>query len=150
MCIFIFSCSCFLIILCFTQFHIRFANKLRTLPRGTERMPQVDQRHRKATLHWSIHSQGGQDQTETPSYGIDWLQKDLWYGNAKPSKRLSQNVQDIWRSHKVYWTYYGELEGWTKSRKKFNWSENPERYSPGRCAIPIIICDCDDATQSHT
>ncbi len=34
------------------------------LPRGTETMLQVDQRYRKATVHWSAHPQPVQDETK--------------------------------------------------------------------------------------
>ena len=32
-------------------------NKLQTVPQGTERMLQVDQRHRRATVHLGTHPQ---------------------------------------------------------------------------------------------
>ena len=30
---------------------LRFANKMQTVPRGTERLPQVDQRYRRSTIY---------------------------------------------------------------------------------------------------
>ena len=52
--------------------------------------------------------------------------------------------------NKVYWEYHGKLESKTDhSKKKLNWGENQERDLPERCAIAIIICNSDHATQSH-
>ena len=44
--------------------YLLFANKLRVIPWVTERIPKRIQRHRKATLHWSVHPQQTQDLTE--------------------------------------------------------------------------------------
>ena len=64
------------------------------------------------------------------------------------SGKLSQNLQDIHQSHKVY---RGNHENWKVELTAVGGScgENPERYIPGRCAITITICNIDDATQSH-
>ena len=90
-------------------------------------------------------------QDKKSSYRVDWQQKSIWYGLVKPGNRLSRNIQDIWRSHKVYRENHGKLEkGIDHRRKKFIRSKIPERYLPGRCAITITICNIDEATQSHT
>ena len=34
----------------------------------------------KATIHWSTHPQREQNETEKSSFGVDWLQKIIWYG----------------------------------------------------------------------
>ena len=52
------------------------------------------------------------------SYGLDWLQKDIWYGAAKLDNKLSQNVQNITWSHKVHRENYENLESWIDSRRK--------------------------------
>ena len=51
---------------------------------------------------------------------------------------------DILRSHKVYREYYGKLESGTDSRKK-----ELNRDLSGRCAVTVIICNSDDATESY-
>ena len=73
------------------------ANKLRFVPWRTEKMLQRIQMHSKISLHRSKHSNREQDQAEKSSYGMDWLQKGIWYGSAQP-----QNVQNITWSHKLY------------------------------------------------
>ena len=70
-------------------------NKPRTLHRGTERMPQVDQRDRRTTVHWLTHPQRGQDEAEKTSCCVNWQQKGIWYGPAWLNNKLSQNVKDI-------------------------------------------------------
>ena len=55
-------------------------NKPQFVPWGPERMQQRIQRHRKVTLHWSTLLKWKQDRTEKCSYGLDWLQKGIWYG----------------------------------------------------------------------
>ena len=65
--------------------------------------------------------------------------------------RQSQNVLDSRQSRKVYRENHEKLEsGIDYKRKKFSWGENPKRYTPGRCAINITICNSYDATQSRT
>ena len=82
---------------------------------------------------------------------MNWLQKGIWYSQTKMDNRLSLNIQDIRRSHKVYREYHGKLESRTDNRwKKLGSSENPESDLPGRCVINITICNSNDATQSHT
>ena len=84
------------------------------------------------------------NETEKSSYGLDWLQKA--YDNKIP-----QNVQDIRRSHKLYWENYENLENGIDSRReKLSWNEDPERYIPERRAITTTICNSDDATEPHT
>ena len=59
--------------------NLKLANKLWIVPWGAERVPQRIQRHRRATLHRSAHPQQEEEQMEKSSYGLDWLQKDIWY-----------------------------------------------------------------------
>ena len=58
------------------------ANKLRFVPWRAERMLQRIQKHSRVILHRSIYPKWEQDQTEKSSYGLDWLQKGIWYGSA--------------------------------------------------------------------
>ena len=62
--------------------------KPRIIPRGTERMPQGHQRNSRVTIHWSTYSQGQQNETGKSSYGVDRLQKSIWYGPTKLDNRL--------------------------------------------------------------
>ena len=57
------------------------------------------------------------------------------------SCKLSQNVQDIRQSNKVYRKYSGRLETRTdRRRKRLNRRKNLERNLPERCAITITVC----------
>ena len=128
-----------------------FVNKLMTVLRRTERILQGNERNRRSTIYWSKHPQGEQNETQKCSYSMDLLQKDIWYGPAKLDDRLSENVQDIQQSHKAYQGNHERLGSGTDSKKKkLSWGENPEKYLPGRCAITIIICNSNDATELHT
>ena len=119
------------------------ANKPQIVSWGTERMLQRIQRHSKSTLHRPAHPKQEQDQMEKSSYGLDWLQKGIWYGYA----RLPQNVQNIKWSHKLYRENYENLESGTDSRrKKLSWSRDPKRYFSRRCTITVTIHNCHDAT----
>ena len=52
---------------------------------------------------------------------------------------MSQNVEDIWRSHKVYQKYHSKLEGQTESgREKFNWGEIQRGIFQGD-AVPLLL-----------
>ena len=121
------------------------------VPRRKERMPQVNQRNWRSTIHWSTHPQGEQNKTKKCCYGMDWLQKGIRYGPAKLNNRLSQNVQNIQRSHKVHRENHEKQESGTESRrKKLSRGANPERNLPGRWAFTFTICNSGDATESHT
>ena len=64
---------------------------------------------------------------------------------------MLQNVQDIRWSQKLYRENHKHLKSGIDSKTEMlNWSENPKRYIPGRCTITVIICNGDDATQTHT
>ena len=65
-----------------------FTNKPPTILRGKERMTQGNQMYRRASIHWSTHLQRQENKTEKSSYGVDWLQKSIWYGPAKLDNRL--------------------------------------------------------------
>ena len=103
------------------------------------------QRHRKTTTYRSTYLQRNESKTEKFSYSVYWLQKGPWYGLLKLDYRLSQNVQNKRRSHKMYRESHENLEsGIEWGKKKLCWGKNPECYIPGRCAITV-----DDVTQSH-
>ena len=122
-------------------------NKPQIVSWETERMPQRIQRHRRVTLHRSAHPKQEQDQTEKSSYGLDWLQKGIWYSPAKLDDKLPQNVQNIKWSHRLYRENHENLESGIDSRReKLSWSEGPMRYISKRCTITITIHNCDDAT----
>ena len=98
---------------------LQLANKSWIVPWRTGRMLQRIQRHRRVTSHRSTHPKWEQEQTEKSSYGLDWLQKGIWYGPAKLDNKLPQNVQNInnknlniyitW-SHKLYRENHQNLE----------------------------------------
>ena len=104
-----------------------FAKKPWIVSWRTGRTPQRIQKHSRITLHRSIHPKWEQDKT---SYGLDWLQKGIWYGSTKLDTTLSQNVQDITRSHKLHRKEHANLESGTDSRrKKLGWNKDPKRWS---------------------
>ena len=124
-----------------------FVNKPRVVPSGTGGIPQEDQRKRRATIYWSAHPQGEPNEVQNLIYGINWWQKDIYYGSTKLDNRQSLTVQDTRWNHKIYQENYEKLESGTDSkRKRLSWDQNPEMYLRGRCAISITICD---AIQSH-
>ena len=101
------------------------ANKPRIVPWRTERMLQRIQMHSRVTLHRSTHPKWKHDQTKKPSYGLDWLQKGIWYGSTKLDNKLSQNVQNITWSHKLHRENHENLESWIDSRrKKLGWNKD--------------------------
>ena len=58
---------------------------------------------------------------EKSSYGLDWLQKGIWYGLAKLENKLPQNVRNIRWSHKLYLENHENLESGIDSwREKLN------------------------------
>ena len=61
---------------------ILLPNKQRIVLWRTERMPQRIQRYSRVTLHRSAHPKWKLEQTENFSYGLDRLQKGIWYGSA--------------------------------------------------------------------
>ena len=91
-------------------------------------------------------------ESKTKRKNVAWIDfKKAYDGPAKLNYRLSQNEQDIQRSHKVYRKYHGKQDSGTDSRKKkLGWGENPERNFPERCAITITICNSNDVTESRT
>ena len=123
------------------------ANQPWIIPWLTERMPQRIQRHSRVTLHRSTHPKWEQDQTEKPSYGLDWLQKGRWYGSAKLDNKLPQNVRNITWSHKLSRENHENLEGRIDSRrKKLGWNKDPRSYFSRRWTITVTIHNCHDAT----
>ena len=72
--------------------------KPRIVPWKTERMPQRIQRRSRIILHRPTHPKWEQDKTEKSSYGLDWLQKCIWYGSTRLDNTLSQNIQNIFNN----------------------------------------------------
>ena len=129
---------------------ILLTNKPWIIPWWTDRMPQRIQRHSRVTLYISTHPNWKQLQTEKSSYILDRLQKGIWYGSAKLDNKLSQNVQNITRSHKLHRKKHEKLESWINSRrKKLGWSKDQKKYFPRRCTITLTIHNCHDATKPH-
>ena len=127
------------------------ANKPRIVPWRTERLLQRIQRHSRITLHRSTHPKWEQDKTEKSSNGLDWLQKVIWYGSTKLDNKLSQNVQNITWSHKLYRPDHENLESGPDSRrKKHSWNKDPKRHFPRRCTITLTIHNSRDATEPHS
>ena len=71
--------------------------------------PKEQKGCRKGSIHRSTHPKWEQNQTEKSSYGLDRLQKSIWYGLAKLDNKLLKNVQNIIWSHKLYWENYENL-----------------------------------------
>ena len=67
-----------------------------------ERMPKRIQSHSRITIHRSAHPIWKQEQTEISSYGLDRLQKGIWFGSTKRDNKLSQNVQNITRNYELH------------------------------------------------
>ena len=81
----------------------------------------------------------------------NWIQKGILYGPTKLDNKLSQNVQNIRWSHKLYRENHQNLVSEIDSRReKLSWSKDPKRYIPRRCTITITIYNCNDATKPHT
>ena len=132
---------------------LQLVNKLRIVPRGTERMPQVDQRHWRATLHWSTYSQRWQDETKISRNCEDWQQKDIRYGPQswiiaclkmfKISDEIMKFIEKTVKSWRVQLTAGRK----NKQQKK---KKTTKKKQTGRCIITIAICNSDHTTQRHT
>ena len=121
------------------------------VPWGRKRMPQRLQELGRVTFHRSTHSNREQYQTEKFNYVLDWLQKGIWCSCAKLDNKLTQNVQNITWSYKLYWQNHENLErGIDSRRKKLCWNKDPKRDFPRRCTITLTIHNCHEATQTHT
>ena len=108
------------------------------------------QRHSRITLHRSTHPKWEQDKTEKSSYGLDWLQKGIWYGPTKLDNTLSQNVQNITWSHKLHWKNHANLESEADNRKKLSWNKDLRGIFQGDALITLTIHNSHDATSPHT
>ena len=76
--------------------------------------------------------------------GLD-LVPQSWIIDCLKMYKISDEVK------KMYYEYLAKLEsGINSKRKKFNCGENTKRYFPGRYAIAIIICNSENASQSHS
>ena len=126
---------------------LQLDNKPRIVPWGAERMSQRIQRHIRVTLHRSTHLKREQDQTEKSSYGLNWLQRDIWYGPAKLENKPTQNLQNIIWSHKLYQENHENPESGIYSRREeHTWSKRPKKYITRRCTVTVIIHNCHDVT----
>ena len=82
---------------------------------------------------------------------LDRLQKGIWYVPAMMDNKLSQNVQNITRNHKLHRKNHAKLESWINSRrKKLSWNKDSKRYFSRRCTVTPTIHNCHDATKPHT
>ena len=81
-------------------------------------MDLVLNNHQRLICHKTQQTKPNQNETKKPSYRVDWQQEVIWYNPAELYNRLSQNVQDIQRSHKVYQKYPGKLEIELRAREK--------------------------------
>ena len=126
-------------------------NKMkRTVLRAKERMPQLDQRHRGATVHWSTHPQREPDEAKKYSFGVDWLQKGIYYCSAKLGNELSQNVQDIKRSQTLSRKPWKPGEwNWQREEKDEQKQRSREVYSR-EIHYHLSTYNRDEATQPHT
>ena len=123
------------------------ANKPRIIPWRTERCCKESRGTAELFLHRSKHPKWEQDKTGKSSYGLDWLQKGIWYGSTKMDNTLPQNVQNITWSHKLHRKDHANLEsGADNRRKKLSWNKDPKRYLPRRCTIALTIHNSHDAT----
>ena len=130
---------------------ILLANKPRTVPWRTERILQRIQRLSRVTLHRSTRLKRKQEQMKKSSYGLDRLQKGIWYGSTKLDNKLSQNVKNITRSHKLHRKKHEKLQSWINSRrKKLGWNKDPKRDFPRRCTVTSTIRNYHESTKPHT
>ena len=130
---------------------ILLANMPWIVPWRTERMPQRIQRHGRGTLHGSTYPKWKQEQTKESSHGLERLQKGIWYGSSKLDNKLSQNIQNITRSHKLHRKKHEKLESWINSRRKRSgWNKDPKTDFPKRCTVTPTIYNCHDAPKPHT
>ena len=71
---------------------------------------------------------------------MSWIDHKAAYDSlAKLDYKLPPNVQYIRRSHKIYRENQENMEsGIDSGKEKLCWSEDPEMYIWGRCAITNI------------
>ena len=104
--------------------------------RGTNDLQYIEQHIHKET------------KTMREKYGIDWLQKCLWYHPEKLDNRVSEYVWNI-QDHKLHHGCCGKLEGGINSDKtNSSWSKNQKRHF--LWSLPLSIRYSNDATQQHT
>ena len=88
---------------------LRLATMLWVVLGVRERVTQRIQRHRRASLYWSICPQRVQAETEKSSYGLDWLQKGVWYDpvswiiNCLKTYRISYDVINFIETNMKTW-----------------------------------------------
>ena len=116
------------------------ANMPRIFPWRTESMPQMIPRYSRVTLHRYAHPKQEHERTEISSYGLDWLQKEIWYRSPKLDNKLLQNVENIRWSQKIYRENHENLETGIDNRgKKLSWSKDPKMYFLRRYTIIVTI-----------
>ena len=84
---------------------LQHVNKPWTVPRGTEMMQRVDQRHMWSTVHWLTQPQREPDMSRKFSYGMDWQQKRII--NCLKMYKISGEVINLIEKHMETWR--GEL-----------------------------------------
>ena len=72
----------------------------------------------------SPYPQQEQDQMKKTNYGLDWLQKSIWYGLTKLYNKLPRNVRNIRWRHKFY--RENLARGIDSGREKLSWNKNPK------------------------
>ena len=67
-----------------------------------------EQGDRWFVLYWSTRPQGEQSEVENVAMAL--IDNRKAYGPAKLKSRLSENVQDVWPSHKIHYRSHEKLE----------------------------------------
>ena len=102
----------------------------------TERMSQKIQRHSRVTLHRSTHSKWIQEPTEKSSYGLNRLQKGIWYGSANCLKMYKISHEDINFIEKIMTNWRVEL---TSGRKNLVETKIQKGIFPGDALSPLLF-----------
>ena len=81
---------------------------------------------------------------------MDWLQNVVWCNPAKVHSRLSENIQNIRRSHKIHQGCHKKLERGINSWKtNLNRDENLKKHFPGWYTFAVNIFDSINVTQLY-
>ena len=82
---------------------------------------------------------------------MDRLQKCRQFGPTGLDNRMSENVQNIRRRHKLHHGRHEKHENRINCRRENpSGEENSETHFHGRCALATTICNRIDATQLHS
>ena len=85
-----------------------------------------------------------QFEKEKSSYGLNWLQKDLWYDPEKLDNKLPQNVEIVKFFENPMKTWKVELPAGKKSLAE---AKIPRGIFQGDSLSPSLFCNSDNATQ---